>query len=265
MDANGRKPWLAAALSLLLAGLGHLYAGKLRRSAWFYGGELVAMIVALFLLAFWSSAPWNVVVGAGLVLGWRIVAAVSASVSGEPACAGHSAWIRWPVYALVLVAGIFGPALALRATMFEAFRVPQASMAETIIPGDRILTTKWGIGSPDRGELVVFLAPAGVNFVKRVIGLPGDHVELRDGIAYVDGRRLDEPYARGKSDFGPVAVPEDSYFVLGDNRDRSKDSRAAEVGFVPADRLVARPRSIFFSEDPDTGEVRWDRVGLSLQ
>ena len=138
-------------------------------------------------------------------------------------------------------------------------------MAETIIPGDRMLTTKWGLGSPKRGELVVFLAPAGANFVKRVIGLPGDRAEVRDGVAYVDGQRLDEPYARGGSDFGPVAVPAGSYFVLGDNRDRSKDSRSEEIGFVPADRLVARPRSIFFSEDPKTGEFRWDRVGRPLQ
>jgi signal peptidase I len=165
--------------------------------------------------------------------------------------------------------GYFAPALTLRATVFEAFRVPMASMADTIIPGDRMLATKWNLGSPERGELVVFRTPSGVNFVKRVIGLPGDRVEVKDGIAHVNGVRLEEPYVllegSDPGGFGAFEVPAGSYFVLGDNRHRSKDSRVDEIGFVPADRIVARPRAIFFSQNPDTGEVRWDRLGRPLQ
>ncbi|MHC4940546.1 MAG: signal peptidase I [Planctomycetota bacterium] len=271
MEGTRRKPWLAALLSLLLAGLGHLYAGSVRRSGFFFLAEQVAMVAGLLLLSFWPAAPWNFVALNCLVFGWRIVAAADIAryaARAEP-CAGRSAWIRWPVYAVVLVVGILGPALALRATLFEAFRVPQASMAATLVPGDRFITTKWSITSPKRGEIVVFRASEGVKFVKRVIGLPGDRVEVRGGMAFVNGERLEEPYVllegSDPGEFGPYEVPAGRYFLLGDNRNRSKDSRADEIGFVPADRIVARGRTIFFSQDPTTREIRWGRFGRPLQ
>ena len=271
MQPTRRKPWLAALLSLPLAGLGHLYAGRWRRAGVFFGGELVATFTCLLLLSYWTVAPWNIAVGLAVFHGWRVLAAVDAyrGTAQATACVGRSAWIRWPVYAAVLLLGHFAPALTLRATVFEAFRVPAASMADTIIPGDLMLATKWNIGSPERGELVVFLTPSGVNFVKRVVGLPGDRIEVRDGVASVNGKPLAEPYVRREGAdpgaYGPVEVPAACYFVLGDNRNRSKDSRVDEIGFVPSDRIVARPRAIFYSADPATGYIRWDRVGRPLR
>jgi signal peptidase I len=266
-----RKAWLAALLSLLLSGLGHLYAGRWRRAGVFVVGELVATLTYLLLLTYWTSAPWNVAIGFVVFFGWRVVAAADAyRVAARAApCVGRPAWIRWPVYAAAFLLGYFVPALALRATVFEAFRVPLASMADTIMPGDRMLATKWNVGSPERGELVVFSTPAGVNFVKRVVGLPGDRIEVRDGVASVNGKPLAEPYVRRQGAdpgvYGPVEVPAACYFVLGDNRNRSKDSRVDEIGFVPSDRIVARPRAIFYSADPATGDIRWDRVGRPLR
>ena len=274
MQPTCRKPWLAALLSLALAGLGHLYAGNPRGAVVFFCGEVVATLLSLILLVYWPFAPWNLFVGVGAGLGWRLLAAVSAFryTVGQPPCTGRSAWIRWPVYAAVYLAANYGPALAIRAIAFEAFRVPSNSMSDTLIAGDRLLATKWDAGSVGRGDLVVFRTAAGDVLAKRVIGLPGDRVEVRAGIAIVNGEPLVEPYVRQESDkgsdrgsYGPTVVPRGSYFVLGDNRNRSKDSRAEEIGFVKTGQLLARPRAIFWSVDFDTGEIRWGRVGRPLR
>jgi len=271
MQPARRKRSLAALLSLVLAGLGHLYGGSPRRAAAFYGGEFIATLVWLFLLAFWQSAPWNMVAGATVFWGWRCVAATNAfrCVGRNPARRGRSVWIRWPAYAVVGIAAYYGPALALRATAFEAFTIPARSMADTLIPGDRMLATKWDVGSPERGELVVFRRPTGKPWVKRVVGLPGDRVEVRDGMVRVNGNSLAEPYVLhdgGNSrDHGPIVVPLDSYFVLGDNRNRSMDSRFEKVGFVHKRDIFARPRAIFWSVDPASFDIRWHRVGRPLR
>ena len=271
MQPARRKPWLAALLSLALAGLGHLYAGSPRRAAAFFGGELVTTLVWLFLLVSWPFAPWNMIAGVAALLGWQLLAAVNAFryTARQPARAGRPAWIRWPAYAVVYMAAHYGPALALRATALEAFRMPTRSMSDTLIPGDRLLATKWNVGSPKRGELVVFRMPSGKKWVKRVIGLPGDRVEVRAGIASVNGEPLAEPYVRHDGthlgDYGPTVVPSASYFVLGDNRNNSKDSRMEEVGFVREGQIYARPRAIFWSVDPATADIRWNRLGRPLR
>jgi len=271
MRATCRKPWLAALLSLPLAGLGHLYAGAPRKAAAFFGGELVTGLVFVLLLIYWASAPWNLVLGWAVFLGWRFFAAVDAYryTVRATACVGRSAWIRWPAYVVIYLAGAYGPALARRATVVEAFRIPAGSMSETLIPGDQFLATKWNVGSPERGELVVFVTPGGANFVERVIGLPGDRVAVREGVAHVNGNPLAEPYVThdggDPGEYGPIDVPPGSYFVLGDNRNNSKDSRVNEIGFVPSDRIVGRPRAIYWSASSTTGKIRWNRLGRRLK
>ena len=271
MQATFRKPWLAALLSLPLAGLGHLYAGAPRKAVAFFAGELGARLVFVLLLIYWASAPWNLLLGSAVSLGWLFWAAANAYryAARATACVGRSAWMRWPAYVVIYLAASYGPALALRATVFEKFRVAGGSMSETLLPGDRFLATKWNVGSPKRGELVIFVTPAGANVVNRVIGLPGDRVAVREGIAHVNGKPLAEPYVRHESrdagEYGPIVVPPGSYFVLGDNRNNSKDSRVDEIGFVPEDRIVARPRAIYWSADTTTAEIRWKRLGRRLR
>jgi len=270
MTPGRRKPWVAAILSLPLAGLGHLYAGARGRAAAFFLGEVVTSASGLLILIEWRAAPWNLAVSAGFPLAWRTVAAVSAFrfAARHPPCAGRPAWLRWPAYLVAFLAGAYGPVLALRATAIEAFRVPTRSMSDTLIPGDRLLATKWGLDSLRRGDVIVFRVEENVSYAKRVIGLPGDLVEVREGLAVVNGERLDEPYARrdgpDRGDFGPVEVPARSYFVLGDNRHAALDSRSEKFGFIPAGRVVGRARTIVISQDPETGDVRWNRLGLPL-
>jgi signal peptidase I len=163
-------------------------------------------------------------------------------------------------------------AIVLKTFVVQAFFIPSGSMEPTLEPGDRVLVQKVVYG-PDRGDVIVFSDPQGrpgpdrgivggflhwlsstlgierpehEDFIKRVIGLPGETVELRDGRLFVDGVRIREPYLKGAvdtRDYGPVRVPEGALFVLGDNRLNSNDSRFG-LGFVPVDKVVGRAFAI---------------------
>ena len=141
-------------------------------------------------------------------------------------------------------------------------RIPSASMEKTIMTGDRIfglrlsyglnveffgkrlLTTK--LRDPERFDIVIFHYPDDEKqlFIKRIIGLPGETVEIVDGKVYIDGSEepLDDSFVNGEplGSFGPYEVPEDSYFMLGDNRNNSKDSRFWENTFVRFDQIVGK-------------------------
>jgi len=232
----------------------------------------------------------------------------------------------------------WGPAvltvLLIRSVLAEPFRIPSGSMVPTLEIGDHILVTKYSYGFrlpltripiveptlPERGDVIVFVYPgsdegnalqyyldmpfppiATLDYVKRVVGLPGDTLEVRNNILYIDGERqsatllddyefIDDRCSRhptrlyGESlhgrehqmlnarslgsrlgDYGPVTVPEGMVFAMGDNRDFSADSRA--WGFVPLRNIKGRARYIWLSYDqcepglPIFGDLRGDRFG----
>ncbi|NLC42796.1 MAG: signal peptidase I [Clostridiales bacterium] len=148
-------------------------------------------------------------------------------------------WIQAIVTAVVL-------ALLIRIFLFEIILVVGGSMIPTLDDGDRVFVNKIGyiIGEPELGDVVIFKTPEDgkTSYVKRVIGLPGDQVEIIDGIVYVNEESLSEPYISEQpfNDFALETVPEGRIFVLGDNRNHSKDSRDYHVGFVPMDNLVGK-------------------------
>ena len=145
-------------------------------------------------------------------------------------------------------------ALLVRASLFRIYAIPSSSMVPTLQPGDRILATLFHrLGSlprAERGDVVVFRSPSGSDelLVKRVVGLPGDLVDLREGHLFVSGHALAEPYLERKFTSGtivPQIIPADCYFVLGDNRQNSFDSRS--WGVLPARLLVGHARMILWS------------------
>jgi signal peptidase I len=172
----------------------------------------------------------------------------------------------------ILLVVALAVAIVLKTFVVQAFFIPSGSMEPTLEPGDRVLVQKVVYG-PDRGDIIVFSDPQGrpgpdrgivggfvhwlsstlgierpehEDFIKRVIGLPGETVELRDGRLFVEGALIHEPYLKGAvdtRDYGPVRVPKGSLFVLGDNRLNSNDSRFG-LGFVPVDKVVGRAFAI---------------------
>ena len=190
---------------------------------------------------------------------------------------------------LVVVALVL--AFLIKTFVVQAFYIPSGSMIPTLQIGDRVLVEKLSFlaREPRRGEVLVFRRPGAVDvdsgiagaarsfleglglvqpredidLIKRLMGLPGETVELRDGVLYVDGEPLREDYAQlDDRDFGPVTVPDGELFFLGDNRGNSDDSRYG-LGTVPVDNIVGRAFVILWppthadvtlAEDPVTGE-----------
>ncbi len=153
--------------------------------------------------------------------------------------------IEW----IILIAAALGIALLIKTFLFQAFYIPSESMAPTLEKNDRVLVNKlsYRLHDVNRGDIVVFTAPEGEetngieDLVKRVVGLPGETIEGRDGAIYIDGNLLEEPYLPDgtvSQDFGPETVPAGRYFVLGDNRQNSKDSTF--FGSIPGSDIVGR-------------------------
>jgi len=174
-------------------------------------------------------------------------------------------------------------ALFVRTFVVQAFKIPTGSMEPNLLVGDHLLVNKFIFSptatSPERmvlpirdirrGDIVVFKFPEDPerDFIKRVIGLPGDTVELRQRELFINGQKVEEPYAHYlfpvsegqesahfdvRERYGPVTVPDRHYFMMGDNRDNSQDSRY--WGFLPAHYVKGRALMIYWSFEQPTGE-----------
>ncbi|HEY7321817.1 MAG TPA: signal peptidase I [Candidatus Binatia bacterium] len=176
-------------------------------------------------------------------------------------------------------------ALFIRTFIVQAFKIPSGSMIPTLQIGDHILVNKlaygirvpvWGhylmhLGTVQRGDVIVFIFPEdrSKDFIKRVIGVAGDTVEIRGKKVYINGRQIDDPHAHfegddpqnilpaSRDDYGPTKVPANHIFVMGDNRDRSYDSRF--WGFVNLDDVRGKAFLIYWSWDGSDRWVRWER------
>lgn len=146
---------------------------------------------------------------------------------------------------IVLIA--FALSWVLRTYVIEARKIPTGSMLPTIQLEDRVIVDKFFFKKFDeikRGDIIVFHPPPSAHatddYIKRVVGLAGDKVEIRNKKTYLNDQPLSEPYVinNANNDFGPIVVPNDSVFVMGDNRNNSADSR--EWGFLPVENITGR-------------------------
>jgi len=189
----------------------------------------------------------------------------------------------------ILVAVVL--ALFIRTFVVQAFKIPSGSMKPTLLVGDHILVNKFiygvklpfldttliPISEPKRGDIVVFKFPEDPekDFIKRVIGVEGDVVEIRDKKVYLNGEPMDDPHgthldpriipgrARPRDNFGPITVPPDSLFVMGDNRDHSYDSRFWK--FVDLSKVKGKAFIVYWSWNGPDSDVRWSRLGDFIQ
>lgn len=157
--------------------------------------------------------------------------------------------IREYIEALVIAVVLAGLIIVFVA---QSFLVHGSSMEPTLVEGQRLLVDKitYRLRPPERGEIIVFQYPADPSrkFIKRVIGVPGDVVQIFGHRLYLNGRPVHEPYINGPifDSFGPFTVPEGHVFVLGDNRNNSDDSRFPDVGPVPLDMIVGVARVAYW-------------------
>lgn len=174
-------------------------------------------------------------------------------------------------------------AIFIRTFVVQAFKIPSGSMIPTLLVGDHILVNKFtygvknpftgntwiAINEPHRHDIVVFKFPKNPSqdFIKRVVGVAGDRIEILDKKVYVNGELFDEPHAvnykqeilpSARDNFGPITVPPNNLFVMGDNRDNSHDSRF--WGFVDLKAVKGEAFMIYWSWDREEFAVRWKRL-----
>lgn len=192
----------------------------------------------------------------------------------------------WREYAEALVVAL-ALALVIRTFVVQAFKIPSESMLQTLLVGDHLLASKFAYGikipftdkyiyegeDPKRGDVVIFAYPndPSVDYIKRVVGVPGDEIEVRDKQLYRNGLPVKEAYIRHsdpdvmeplRDNYAPVKVPPGKYFVMGDNRDNSLDSRF--WGFVDRSAIKAKAWRIYWSWG-GLDDMRWSRIGQKIE
>lgn len=272
-----RKPLTAIVLSLIMPGLGHIYCGRIVK------GIILAFLSSIFIPVIFgalsvshSSVRIAVIITAlfASIVIW-LIAVIDSWYTAKHTTDSYilKDYNKWYVYIILILMSTGNStqiAFNVRSTLVEAFRVPVASNYPTIVPGDRILANKLAYknSDPQRGDLIVFLNPENrrINFLKRVVAIAGDTVEIKDGLVYVNDEKLQRqklaqstldnirvkvkgealegdvfeetngdvkykiflakpPHNKTSGDFAKITVPEHHSFVLGDNRNNSRDSR----------------------------------------
>lgn len=295
-----RRPWLAALLNALLPGLGLMYAGRLRLAGgWFlatFGIGMAAVGSVLFLPASASAVALFLLLVAttplmGAILAWRV-----ARLAPIPFAAQRfnrpSAYIACGT--LIALAGTLFLNRLVRPHLVQAFRNPTGSMAPTLMIGDYLLVDRFQGRDPVPGRVVAFesVEEPGLEVIKRIVAVGGDTILGRADSIIVNGRALPPltespltPEAAADTmslrmlaslrarlasadsstwtlrAWGPLVVPQGSFFALGDNRGESYDSRY--YGPVPSNRIRGWPRVIYFSLEG--GGIRWSRIGLAIE
>ncbi|HZU37705.1 MAG TPA: signal peptidase I [Gemmataceae bacterium] len=293
--STGRKRWVAVVLSLLATGLGHIYCGHIVTGLMLFLVSLLFAPVAVVVALLHPSTAMLIGLIASFlaVIGIYLFAVVDAYGLARRQREEYVPrdYNRAVVYVLFILVGVSYPPVIvhyLRSDVFEAFVIPTASEAPNILPGDRVLVNKLVLRGryPQRGDVVVFHPPHNPrqNWIKRIIGLPGDTIAVRGNELYVNGKKLERdrvpaaslpsesqgevfmesnggrrylvqfsPTAKATANLAEKKVPEAMCFVLGDNRNDSSDSR--DFGFVPLGDVLGVFQYIYY---PAEG---WERFG----
>ena len=286
-----RRPLFALVMSLVLPGFGQLYNGEVNKAIWIFLAFLFAMvgITPFVALHIPGKLMMPVLVGGQLLAlaiwvysmrdAWRIAARSQEYVLQQ--------WQKSGVYAaaFILLIGLLLPWLSayVRDRQVASFRFPASSMFPTVMPGEWVFADKryncFECGQAVvRGDIVVFTYPNNrtLYYVNRVIGLPGERIEVRDGAVSINGRSLalgdmeGDGTRRWRVSWAEadrhlpdtdLIVPAGQVFLMGDNRNLSEDSRL--FGPVPLRDVVGKLRQVWFSAAD--GRVRWDRIGVVVE
>ncbi len=293
---NRRRPWLAVVLSLVMPGLGHAYSGRFPRGLVF----LFVYFIPVMLLQAERVFEFfvSVLAGVTVLLTAAAIIHIAATIDAhyiarhtkpDYEMKDYNRGYVYVVLVLLTTASSLVATLSLRANYVEAFRVPTASNYPTIVPQDRLIANKiaYNRSDPERGDLVVFSNPQDreINFIKRVVAIAADTVEIKDGRLYINERKIpcqaldpsalddirieinheplegdiyretngdaqyniflaEAPHDKASPDFARTTVPPHHCFVLGDNRNLSRDSR--HFGPVPLATVKGRVEYLYW-------------------
>lgn len=280
-----RKP-LAALLLSICPGLGQHYAGHMKRGILLY----ITLIIASWLaaIAFMSiKSKLSIIFLCVPFAGAGLIALDAYACARRQPRDYRLQWFNRPwIYAMVFLTLLFtvNPLMdfLVGQHVVRAFFMNSISMTPAILDRDIVLVNK--LAFPKRGEIALIKLgkskPSAKltqliddQLIKRIIAIPGDTLEIRNDEVWVNGQKIDEPYAHFKgvlrfnsaqrSNFGPKLIPAGSYFVMGDNRNESIDSRI--LGYIREDQIGGTVTKVFWSWNFDEGGIRWDRTAKSLK
>lgn len=291
-----RRWWLAGLLSFLMPGLGQVYNGQVTKG-----------LFLNFLYSVWGGITFifmyhtmNQLV-TGLDLGLLYICIFISMIaslfiifdsifSARKIADKHliKPYNKWYIYLLAILIGSginYSIELTIRENVIQGFKIPSGAMKPTLQIGDYVLCNHiyYQKNNPTLGDIVVFDYPLDerIKFIKRIIGVPGDTIEVKNNEAYVNNHKLDEPYAlyshpkktpiNRKKNFGPIIVPKNEYFVMGDNRENTRDSRY--WGTVKRQKINGKAIIVYFSWDHEISSwnilnrlfsIRFSRIGEIL-
>lgn len=298
MKTTQRKWWLAILLSLPFPGLGQIYNGQFKKGLQYYGLFIFGVFLAtLFICGGIAIAPMNLwlalfcVLAVYLYILWDAFKTAKKSEENFQ----RKSYNHWYIYlaAIIITKFVSDPLMTrfLNTYTIKSFHIPSTTMEDTLLSGDYMLASMSDYGiripftqkrvitdhQPKQGDLVIFKFPQDPRreFIKRCIATEGQEVKIKDKKVFVDGKHYENshgvknmdsgthsPTVSPRDNFGPYTVPEGHFFVLGDNRDNSYDSRF--WGAVPVENLLGRAIQIYFSRDENSGGNRWSRIGKTL-
>ena len=290
-----RRWWLAGLLSYLLPGLGQVYNGQPLKGLLFnfiftlWGGivftltfyavkqEMTGPKIALLFLALFVSFLAQLLV---------IIESIRTArkIGSEYLLKIYNKWVLYLFIIIVTFLVDHSVATAIKDNVIKPYKIPTNSMQPSLLAGDFILSNQiyFSTHNPERGDIIIFKYPVDekTDFIKRIIGVPGDMVEIKDKHVWINNVKIDEPYVLHtdstvlsqfesvRDNFGPFRVSPNSYFVLGDNRDNSLDSR--HWGTVQRYLIKGKLSFIYFSWNgtipewkliPKLFSIRFDRIG----
>jgi signal peptidase I len=278
-----RKPWLAALLTFLAAGLGHLYCGRAKKGICLFIGGQILLFAGFFVLLYYP--PFGVLLSIVTGVSYFLYCLIDSfrlagkfRITYKP-----KRYNKWYVYviAAALAIVIIQPFIegVVKTNIAQAFKIPSGAMLNTLQIGDHIICNKllYKTSEAQRGDIIVFPFPKdrSINYIKRVIGLGGEVIEIRNKQVLINGDLLREPYAINTTDkiipsetsprdnFGPIEIPTNHVFVMGDNRDNSYDSRF--WGYIKNSDIEGKAMYTYWSWDSDNHSVRWERISKEIQ
>ncbi len=280
---NPRKPWLAVILTFFSIGLGHIYNGEAQKGiSLFFLGYLFLGVLLVFSLLYPPVGPIvGILVGLLFVLyclydSYQIAKRKKTQFTLKK-------YNRWYLYIVFWLIGgvVFGNIieLTLKANLAQAYKIPSGAMLNTLQIGDNIICNKliYKTSDPKRGDVVIFPYPKdpSIDYAKRIIGLPGERIEIKEKTVLINGLPVSEPYTVHTTDLTlsssvsprdnmpKTEIPSGKYFLMGDNRDNSSDSRF--WGFVDGSTIKGKVIYTYWSWDSKNSKVRWSRIGKDIE
>lgn len=272
-------------MTFFTIGLGHLYSGQVKRGIFLYFvGQGTLLAAALPVIYFFPTLPILLI---ALLVGLTFLLYCifdAARLSKQKRFRYKlKKYNKWYVYlgCWFLASFIVQPVVGqlIKKFVIQSYKIPAQSLRPNILAGDFIIASKlFSVeAGVNRGDVIIFPLPEDPqkDFIKRVVALGGETIEIVNKEVFINGNLFREPYIihtdprilpkglRPRDNFGPVIVPEDAIFVMGDNRDHSYDSRF--WGCVKKSDVKGKARSIYWSWDGENNAIRWNRIGKIIQ